>query len=78
MKVVFYTLNSPEEKRCPKCARIENLLKSKNINFELCYDIETVCKVGAEHNIDFAPILMVGDNFYGYKDIIKWINEYMG
>ena len=78
MKIVLYTLNSPCEKRCPKCARIEGLLKSKNINFELCYDIETVCNIGAAHNIDFAPILMVDDKFYGYKDIIKWINECEG
>lgn len=78
MKIVLYTLNSPETQNCPKCARIESLLKSKGISFESCCDIETVCKVGAEQNISFAPILMVDDKFYGYKDIIKWINEYMG
>lgn len=78
MRIVLYTLNSPETQNCPKCARIESLLKSKGIGFESCCDIETVCKVGAEQNISFAPILMVDDKFYGYKDIIKWINEYVG
>lgn len=64
--VILYTIG------CPKCKVLETLLKQKNINFEMCTDIEKM----KQKKIAQAPVLEVNDVLYTFTDAVKWVKEY--
>ena len=63
MKVVLYTTG------CPNCLRLEDLLKSKNINFEHFMDEDKMIEMGMSK----VPMLEVDNEMMDYKTAIKWI-----
>lgn len=57
---------------CPKCKVIEAKLKSKQINYTECDDVEKMHSFG----IASAPILKVGDEVLDFNRAIQWINKW--
>lgn len=56
---------------CPKCKVLETKLKQHNISYEENNDVEIMKSKG----FMFAPVLEVDDNFYDFKEAVKWIKE---
>ena len=56
---------------CPKCKVLETKLKQKNIDYEVCTDIEKMKSL----KIMSAPILEMDDgNRLNFADAVKWVN----
>ena len=56
---------------CPKCKVLETKLKQKNIDYEVCTDIERMKSL----KIMSAPILEMDDgNRLNFADAVKWVN----
>ena len=56
---------------CPKCSVLEKKLKSKNIEFEICDDIDLMLS----KKIQQAPYLEIDNKLMNFSEAIKWINE---
>ena len=56
---------------CPKCNVLETKLKSKNIEFEICEDIDLMLSKGLQQ----APYLEVDNELMDFSKAIKWVNE---
>lgn len=56
---------------CPKCKVLETKLKSKNIEFEICNDIDLMLSKGIQQ----APYLEVDNELMDFSNAIKWVNE---
>ena len=56
---------------CPKCNVLESKLKSKNIEFEICTDVDLMLSKGIQQ----APYLEVDDELMDFSKAIKWVNE---
>lgn len=63
-KIMLYTTG------CPKCRILEQKLKEKNVNYEICDDIEKMRKIG----IMSVPVLMVGEEKMPFYDAVKYVN----
>lgn len=63
-KIMLYTTG------CPKCRILEQKLKEKNVNYEICEDIEKMRKIG----IMSVPVLMVGEEKMPFYDAVKYVN----
>lgn len=63
--IVLYTTH------CPKCSVLEAKLKSKNIDFEICDDIDLMLS----KKIQQAPYLEIDGELMDFSKAIKWINE---
>lgn len=62
---ILYTTN------CPKCKVLETKLKSKNIEFEICNDVDLMLSKGIQQ----APYLEVDNELMNFSNAIKWVNE---
>ena len=56
---------------CPKCKVLETKLKSKNIEFEICDDVDLMLSKGIQQ----APYLEVDNELMDFLNAIKWVNE---
>ena len=56
---------------CPKCKVLETKLKNKNIEFEICNDIDLMLSKGIQQ----APYLEVDNELMDFSNAIKWVNE---
>ena len=56
---------------CPKCKVLETKLKSKNIEFEICNNIDLMLSKGIQQ----APYLEVDNELMDFSNAIKWVNE---
>ena len=56
---------------CPKCNVLEAKLKSKNIEFEICTDIDLMLSKGIQQ----APCFEVDNELMDFSKAIKWVNE---
>ena len=56
---------------CPKCNVLEKKLKNKNIEFEICEDIDLMLSKGIQQ----APYLEVDNELMDFSKAIKWVNE---
>lgn len=58
---------------CPKCKVLEKKLKSKNVDFVIESDIESVAKLGYTS----APILWYrnADKYYTFSEAVKFVNN---
>ena len=56
---------------CPKCKVLETKLKSKNIEFEICNDVDLMLSKGIQQ----APYLEVDNELMDFSNAIKWVNE---
>ena len=56
---------------CPKCKVLETKLKSKNIEFEICDDVDLMLSKGIQQ----APYLEVDNELMDFSNAIKWVNK---
>ena len=56
---------------CPKCKVLETKLKNKNIEFEICDDVDLMLSKGIQQ----APYLEVDNELMDFSNAIKWVNE---
>ena len=56
---------------CPKCNVLETKLKNKNIEFEICEDIDLMLSKGIQQ----APYLEIDKELMDFSKAIKWVNE---
>lgn len=64
MNITLYTTH------CPRCKVVELKLKSKNIDYETCENIEEIQKLGVKS----APVLKVDNDILDFSAAINWIN----
>lgn len=64
-KIILYSTN------CPKCNVLEKKLQSKNIDFELCNDVDLMLS----KEIQQAPYLEVDNELMDFSKAVKWVNE---
>lgn len=57
---------------CPKCHVLEAKLKQKNINYDLCTDVDVMQSKGMMS----APALEVDGNLMDFGSAVKWVNNY--
>lgn len=65
VKIILYSTN------CPKCNVLEKKLQSKNINFEICNDVDLMLSKGIQQ----APYLEVDNELMDFSKAVKWVNE---
>ncbi len=56
---------------CPKCKVLETKLKNKNIEFEICDDVDLMLSKGIQQ----APYLEIDNELMDFSNAIKWVNE---
>ena len=61
--VILYSTN------CPKCIQLEKRLKSSNIPFEVCHNVEVMLSLG----IMSAPMLNVDGTLLDFAQAWKWV-----
>lgn len=64
-KITLYTTH------CPKCRILESKLKQKNIQFQICEDVEKMRQLG----VLSVPVLQVDNNKMSYYDAIQFVNQ---
>ena len=64
-KITLYTTH------CPKCRILESKLKQKNIEFEICEDVDKMREMG----VLSVPVLQVDGNKMSYYDAVQFINQ---
>ncbi len=64
-KIILYSTN------CPKCNVLEKKLQSKNIDFEICNDVDLMLSKGIQQ----APYLEVDNELMDFSKAVKWVNE---
>ena len=64
-KIILYSTN------CPKCNVLEKKLQSKNIDFEICNDVDLMLSKGIQQ----APYLEVDNELIDFSKAVKWVNE---
>lgn len=62
--IVLYTTG------CPKCRILEKKLNDKNINFDVCDDVEKMKELG----ISSIPMLKIHGKIMNYYDAVKYVN----
>ena len=63
--MVLYTTH------CPRCRALEAALKSKNITYETCEDVQKMIDLGFMS----APILEVDGQYMKYDEAMKYVME---
>jgi len=56
---------------CPKCRILKSRLDNKNIQYELCSDVNIMISKG----FNLMPVLEVEEKNMNYLDAINWIKE---
>lgn len=56
---------------CPKCQILEKKMKSKNIKYQECNDVETMIKLG----LSTVPWLEVEGKLLDFNEANKWVNQ---
>lgn len=56
---------------CPKCNVLEKKLQNKNIDFEICNDVDLMVSKGIQQ----APYLEVDGELMDFTKAVKWVNE---
>lgn len=64
MKITFYSTG------CVKCKILEQKLKEKNVDYEVCNDVDVMTKKGMLS----APALEVDGNMMMYAAAVNWVN----
>lgn len=66
MNIIFYTTH------CPRCKVLESKLNSKQIQYQICEDVDEMLRLG----IESIPSLGVNDKILNFKEAIDWANNY--
>lgn len=65
-KIILYSTG------CPMCTVVEKKMKNKNIDYDICNDIDEMIKL----KIKKVPVLKVGDVLMDFETAIKYINDF--
>ena len=65
MTVKLYTTH------CPMCEVLASKLKAKDIDYEICDDLEEITRLG----FTVVPVLKVGEQFFNFKEALRLVNE---
>lgn len=63
MSVILYSTH------CPRCVVLENMLKEKNINYQIVTDENEILAKG----FTVVPVLQVNDTIMSMKEAMEWI-----
>lgn len=63
--IIFYTTH------CLQCKILEKKLKEKNLQYQVCADIDIMLTKGFRA----APNLEVDGTVYNFKDAVIWVNQ---
>lgn len=63
-QIVLYTTG------CPKCLILEKKLKDKNVNYEVCNDVDIMRDAG----ITSVPVLEICGKQLSFYDAVKYVN----
>lgn len=69
MGIILYSTN------CPKCNVIKKKLDQLEIEYTLIDDIDTVNKFADDHNLHEAPLLVIDDQIFNFKEAIKYLSK---
>ena len=56
---------------CPQCKVLETKLNKKNIQYEVCDDLDTMKQLGFKS----VPVLDVDGTIFNFSDAVKWVNN---
>lgn len=56
---------------CPKCKVLSQKLKDKNIDYELCADMNKILDLG----FTTVPVLEVDNKMMDFKTAVDWVNK---
>ena len=62
--IVLYTTH------CPKCKVLESKLDKKNIEYNICEEINIIQNIG----ITTLPTLEINNKMFSFKDAVNWVN----
>lgn len=68
MNIILYSTG------CPKCSVLSRKLTDKNIQYEVCNDIEKM----QDLDIMTVPVLSVDGELFDFASANNWINNYEG
>lgn len=63
--IVLYTTH------CPKCRVLESKLDNKNIEYNICEDINII----QNKDITALPALEINNEILNFKDAVNWVNK---
>lgn len=63
--IVLYTTH------CPKCKVLESKLNKKNIEYNICEDIDII----QNKDITVLPALEINNEILNFKDAVNWVNK---
>lgn len=63
--IVLYTTH------CPKCRVLESKLDKKNIEYNICEDINII----QNKDITALPALEINNEILNFKDAVNWVNK---
>lgn len=64
MNIILYSTG------CPKCNVLTKKLKSKDVEFSVVNDIETMRNLG----ISEVPVLSLDEKLLSFKEAVDWLN----
>ena len=58
---------------CPRCNMVKASLDSKKIPYEIISDIDEIMAMAEKHGEKSLPFAVIEGNFFGTKDLQKWV-----
>ena len=68
--MIFYTIH------CPKCNVLQDLMKQKNMEFQVIDDEKTVMEVADKYKIRSAPFAEIDGKIYSTKELQDYIRNF--
>ena len=60
---------------CTRCNMIENILRAKNIEYEVTHDEMHYLDIANNNNITVMPFAEIDGKIYNSMELQQWINE---
>ena len=60
---------------CTRCNMIENILRAKNIEYEVTHDETHYLNIANDNNITVMPFAEIDGKIYNSMELQRWINE---
>lgn len=58
---------------CPRCKMVKASLDAKKIPYEIVSDEKQIVEMAEKHGVTSLPFAVIEDNFYGAKELQKWV-----
>lgn len=60
---------------CTRCGIIENILRAKNIEYEVTRDATVYLGIANKNNITVMPFAEIDGKIYNSMELQQWLNE---